>query len=1376
MLTLKEILKIKTKIMFKYYRNIYRIMIINELNEGRNGSLDRLDIKSSSSNIEDILKMSIFSHVRMKVKDSMTYTIEDGNGTKFAIVEKMGNWYKITANRWWQEYSIYRENEPIVLNEKEKNELKSEANVFKYIRGLATDPKIHNWRVESLPILQSREQIVNLKTSISLPELLNDLNSNIVKLDNITNDSIITQLELDRINYKWIKYSLERAFADTTWNEQLKKSRERLIKSINRVDDMYRWNMQRWTEKYINVRELMELVSFTNMISNEETRTWKNFAEIIKEASLWKMLEYYESYKNDEWRRSIIVYNIVEKHIKSKQNHLTYDENGNIIIESDKLVNWKFQKVNDPESMKILDIILEDDLKEIVLDDVLTSSWFDASKEWADYKNIIDRLFRKHKIKKEPVGPFVFEDLNIPERKETIRSIIMRKLSNSKDISEIKELRFILDYINRPKSYKPKTIEKASEKSYLKKVWVDFSSSEWINRLIGKAKEGTLVKTLINDVMSANWGLMWAAIIIWAIIWLFKWWNWRKFSYWTFWILIWWPAAEELLNKYFPELIPSISWWFKKEHWKVDSSTSSLELPFGWVDVEIKWLPTEYESKYKEAFKRNTKDPGGVNKQDFAQIYSQLSQSKDLKKKDLKEVKQKLKWWTTPLKDIIWENNIPTSYWDKTELLSENQEIITGRTINETDVRTALLAILENEDSWDRTLWDLFVNKQEVTTDYIPWTGDTFKGQNQIIDKALSEIPFDNENREQIVKILWKTKGWTDKLLWAMKIDKKKQTKEEIGEIIKELTEIKQNDSTIAIPISEIITQYQSIEAKLDSEINFDEFVEDVKEKTDINFLWTPLISKITYNKWVDTIAAIVWFLNIDPSLIVPNKLKEISLDDINNQIKRANDMKEAWKLSEEQEKEIDELLKILVFEKMILVWVWKMNKQWVEQEDLTKQTLAELININIDLYKNELEKIEESLDEITNIPNPENLQGYSSLLLPNYSDLEVLEWLIKADNSTLSESWKQIVEKAKDLLKKLDIFSQNLEKYIQKKRDEIDNIQKVLNGKVKTEIINWVETKYNDIYKEFIDEWAVISLRNLANKYLKINNWQEKDYNNVVGWFENYLAFLWTTKDLGSEELKDKLDEIKNLIEQKRQEVDINTEVSIDITNITGLELSQIQWFIKEVEENEKVVAKIEDKDIKKERENELDLIKSSLVDKMTKALEWEDERQIETLKSNYDVLEKAVWNWGNDKFEEKYYELERKMVKKELLESLNSLKLLEIPQESQKEIKNLFMFLIKENWKNNFDYKTFFESKPVFQKIADIKNWENPNTWDILNSLLEASDEIESSEISERIKESVEIVISNIKWKKFKEAFLRVKRTMQKSWNDILDYLFSK
>lgn len=1010
--------------------------------------------------------------------------------------------------------------------------------------------------------------------------------------DSLLDDTDLTLSELNSINYDKIEKILRQSFSANYQKDDIFiNNRNDLIIAIDKVISDYHKRLRQWDPNFKNHPRFEQFVKYKETITNSIIADWKEFVDSIDKLWLAELLDTYKKAWTDDWKRYTLLQKIVDKHITWKWNSLAFWSDWKIVIntldEKQKLVEAK-----DPDSVNIINTVSQSDFKGDVLRNIISDTWFDINSEKPDYPTLIPKILKKYEIKDDAWWIFVFHD--IFRRKSDLRLAIQEKLIWKPDIKIQRDLDFVLDYIDNQKSYPQETILKATEMANLRKSWYDPTTVEWAARIEKAIKSGNVVNTILNDIKSANWWLVWAAIFIWSIIGLFLWWKWRTAALWSLWIQILWPAAEQLAHK----------WWLAEyilkdlntqKTWETWWLVAWLENPFKKVDITIKNIPKKYEEVYWNMYKKNISWSADkmIFPQDYAQIFSCLVQKQDVRQMKLDDVKTKLANWDNP-KDILWDANIPKKYIKWILQSKWKDKIIddADRNISDADMKLFLELLVSQAEPLDKTLWDVFVKWQETPTEYLD--NKVYGIENTAISAEMDKISFSSPARSKLDEIVWRTKevlsvdnakATAEELIWI-----NKNRKEQIQWIITELDKLRTIDPSISTNIDTIIKQYKNVLEWL----NLDTKIVEYKAKAFDNgelFPWMEYI-KDAANAWISWISTVVWYAKIGRGITL-DKLQKLDPSEIDILVSEWKTLLTQTWVSELQRSEINVTILKLKEKKLTLLRSkdrlnpaqnWKMSTE-------TQTVFADLIESNSAEYTKKIDWI-----NLVNKPTPETIWEYSSLLAKNYEWIMFLQSILDIDDSLLWAEWTKMKATTKIKIDayndKWTWFEANLKAYIWLKQTELVDI----NNSLSSATIDTIKTSWTEFQKiktEFIKEWIVVNSLNTLWQKFGIDA-LKTSWNAIEDFEKYYKESLWTTIDLGSSVFKTKLDEVEMTISNRITEL-----IEIQLQPVLPTDISNQQ---------------------------ELDRFKSDLISYNTKIEQFKD-TNADLVKAKWVEVNAAIW-----------------------------------------------------------------------------------------------------------------------------------------------------
>lgn len=1181
--------------------------------------------------------------------------------------------------------------------------------------------------------LEGGKWITVLQEEFNTPLTTEYLNTQKSLFDEMLSNNDLSASELQQIDYIKLNTILRQSFSSKQEKTQeFLDSREWLLISINLVKEEYKKRTALSDKNFPRNQEFDKFLKWMKEIKTYMIDDTKRLKESLVTMTLDELLYTYDELKNDDYKRYMVTSKIIEKHILWKNNHLAFWVDWNVIIEnniSDPVTN-SFWLVNDNESQLIISRVNEEDLKGHLVKDVILSSWFDVTNKTTNYEVIVNDLFSKHTIEDSSWWKLVYND--IFTRKDEINSIITEKLNKTNDIEERNELQFLLCYIKKQDSFSVNVIKKATDIAIFKKTWIDPSTNEWFNRIWEAFKSKKWIRTLINDVMSANGWMVWAAVIIMAIYWLFAGWKWRKFTWATLWILIGWPALEQLAHKW-----GGVDIFKDMFSWESNKNRSKYEAQwYDGVKVTVNNLPDQYDAMYKAMYKENmaNKWDSRIHEQDYSQIFSQLVQKEEVKSKTVVELKAQLNNKTKSLEDILWSWNVPNNYQIWAISVSEGNELIKNRQIQWKDVRKFLILLLSTEGNEDKTLWDLFVSWQEETTEFI--ANDIYKTENDVISKQLENIPYNHEARDDVDNILkeldnlWKV-AWDDGSL-----------KEKVEGMNAKLIIVWANHSDIKTSIDLIIAEYEKVITKLWVSEEVRSFNNESGLDGELIFWLSSLKEWINGVIWLTASAA--WYLKL-PVWFNINELNRVKPEEIDKLIEKWNDLLAKF-INKEQRNEINEIVKQLRLKKLTILRTKDRLSKFKTPSDGTQKAMAELL----ENYKEENETRIKEID-LEIMPNQENISEYSKLIVYNYESIVFLRSITEIDDTFLWVEWKALKQSANIKLESFRTkgLALNLKLYINKEKlkftnhwidstrfsyASFDNNLKSIKEK-ESELLDVKDELFKDwVISDFISQlWELMDITDILPSNNKIND-IEAYYNKLCNTNEvfNWIEFVQKVNSV-----------IPSVFNEARKALLWTLGTSLkNFTLPTNLKPGQ-NWyenFAEDVVKYRSLYKEIWwDTYIKGQEKVINDLIKSKIEDAYVKKIDGvTDLLKIWEISDEWAILEKKM-EYNGEAFNKKF-DLEIKEIwKKELELRMNN----KITQESEIEI-TINTFLATNEWKEILNSYWSIKGKDI--SIKDfVKFLENTILTD--NSLEQTKEEVQMllSDIESKIKDSM---IIKLKW----------------------------
>ncbi|NDK08312.1 hypothetical protein EOM39_03620 [Candidatus Gracilibacteria bacterium] len=989
------------------------------------------------------------------------------------------------------------------------------------------------------------------------PLRVGDLGEQKAFFDSLLDDTDLTLSELNSINYDKIEKILRQSFSANYQKDDIFiNNRNDLIIAIDKVISDYHKRLRQGDPNFKNHPRFEQFVKYKETITNSIIADGKEFVDSIDKLGLAELLDTYKKAGTDDGKRYTLLQKIVDKHITGKGNSLAFGSDGKIVIntldEKQKLVEAK-----DLDSVNIINTVSQSDLKGDVLRNIISDTGFDINSEKPDYPTLIPKILKKYEIKDDAGGIFVFHD--IFRRKSDLRLAIQEKLIGKPDIKIQRDLDFVLDYIDNQKSYPQETILKATEMANLRKSGYDPTTVEGAARIEKAIKSGNVVNTILNDIKSANGGLVGAAIFIGSIIGLFLGGKWRTAALWSLGIQILGPAAEQLAHK-----------WGLAEYILKDLNTqktgetgglvAGLENPFKKVDITIKNIPKKYEEVYGNMYKKNIS--GSADKmifpQDYAQIFSCLVQKHEVRNMDLNVVKTGLANGDSP-KDILGKANIPKKYIKGILQTSGKDKIIddADRNISDADMKLFLELLVSQAEPLDKTLGDVFVKGQETPTEYLD--NKVYGIENTAISAEMDKISFSSPARSKLDEIVGRTKEIFSVENTVAKFDNTKRI-EQINAIIVDLNKLKTIDISLTASIDIIIGEYEKVIKNINLGIKVDDFKSKAKKEGEL----FPGMSYITdtANTGLGLLSTAVGYLKLDPSN-VPKQFKELDLNKIDELIKEGESIFILSGNTSEQKKEIEKIIVLLKEKKLAFLRSKDRLDTTIpkgKMSEKTKDSFVLLIESNHEYYDKSIKKI-----DLKSLPSSESLLGYNNLLVQNYEGLLFLQSIVDIDDTKLGKKGKNIKTLAQIKLEEyknpVTGFEKNLKDYIEKKKIELSQIDIARSN---LENIKSNEEKFIKIKEEFIKDGVIYDNLNKLGEIYGIEALTTKG-NSISDFEEYYNQLLGKTINLDSGGFKAKLDEVEQCISKKIIEL-INSEKLPDLNKLDITKEEQIAKFVNEV------------------------------------------------------------------------------------------------------------------------------------------------------------------------------------------------------------------
>lgn len=1285
--------------------------------------------------------------------ERLSFQLETPSPTKKTTAEwqksQLVAWTYLTQNLQEKEYRVYvRENKtwnwlidikiddafwnPIIYGVPERFAQKAVDEFMKLDLTTIRDKKLV-WRNSRIELMALSEDVNQLD--------YNNLITYKRIFDQIMADAKISPDELKNINYNDLKNILNKSFSQENPSPEFNQARVLLLNSIDHTIVEYD-NMNKKWNTLVN-RDFENLRTFRHTFLNNIVNKWVSegisFVETLENMSLAQLLEQYNT--QDEWTRYIVLQKIIDKFVTWSQNFLAYWENWEIIIKSSKIDNWKkiVWLANDNNSNAILSKVLQEDLKWIMLRDIIKSLWINVWKENIDYQLVISKIFSKYNLD-------WFTPLDVINRPEELKNAIIQKLETTNNLNTKRDLSFVLDYINNQNAYPTNMIQESAARSLLAGSSYDPNSNKWIERLKQAARKWEFIKTVLNDVRWSYGWATWALIMIWTIVWLFLP-KWRKYSIWSLLLQIFWPAWEELFHKWWwgTQIEKAIEGWQTNQwswnsQWNTNNTSSWFEVQnTSDIDINISYLPQNYTKKYNEMYRKNLKKSPEerIYEWDFAQIFAQLSKNPDVKKMSIKEVNKKLTQWT-PVWEILWQANLPKTYVENLIQSKSWKKLPENRSITQKDVEkfmTLLLDVWEKES--DEKIWDLFAEWKDAIS-YVD--NEVFQSENREIYDLVSDIPF-WEARTEVEKVLWETQWFLINLVTNSNENKKIK----IDEIIKKLEWLKTKYSNVWASIWAIILKYEKISSKLDQSIRIEKWTEDANAKWGLN---TPLeFVKDMANKWIEAWSKLVVYLKLSPWSttspfwnVTPEKLNSLISD-----WKKL--LTEAW-ITEEQKKGIKETIRKLREKKLAILREEDSNNLslnwWMSTE--TKAELNALIKENETEYSEMIKSIVLKLK-----PESESLESYSQLFIQNAGNIIFLKSIVDSQSSLSNIAWLKL----KDYYDTSFWYEANLKTYLETKKAELTDINKSLESATTIDNVSPIRDQFENFKTEFVS-------KNYFGDFLE-NLWivaGTNRGNSIIDFQTYYKKILNTNINLEWEDFGTELDETNNAISQKISSlIDRETLPSFNwnIYKNEDINMDAINTFIESAKTYKEKISKFGDSH-KGQVNAKLGLLSwkiRELEQKFINSLgtDWWNSEQIfnNSLSNNaklndywWQILESLDWLYDSKSFAEEY---ENKMI---------YLYISRIKSRPDLErLIDLRQNVDKTEYKNENGIKVAFEDKTLELYSDEIKNA------DTIEQLITIKDKygVKSSRISKSISTYLFEINSEKYAKKFKEKMWEMK-----------------
>ena len=1155
---------------------------------------------------------------------------------------------------------------------------------------------------EEIKNKQLAEKLLKEKISENLTEQT-------TKINDILFDGLIYKTELDSLDY------------DLIWNLLTQSHTTNLSKSGNFIKE--RWGLivalgllvQKYNEmKWLKVATLKNHEGLDKLISNMPQIIWNMismeiwaFSEKIKTMWLDERLHWYKKLDDQKEKQVLIAWVIIEEEITAKWHVLSYTDSWEIIVtekDGKEIKNDKINKILSEEKG-----ISKEHLKIFALNSIIKSIWLDFVKEWSDYEKVINSILNKNFNKKE----LVFNDLFMD--KEGSKTKLETKLTDLKtpdannvlDITAINEIQFVLDYIKNQASYPVKVIEQAKVVWVLEKTWFDIKTVDWREKLMKAFSEWKGIKTLMGELMWANWGMVWIAVIGFIIFWLFKWKNYLKTALWLLGFWIFGPALEEMAHKYWLE-VPWL-WDDSKRSWEWNQFEAQRH--FESIDITIPNLPDKYNTAYNNMYRANYEKPMAdrIYEQDYAQIFGQLVTNKDFNELNLETIKRQLNNWDTIKTIFSGEITPPTTYIDWLITSEKGEKIAEGRIIDDKKIRRFLNLLVVQADDWDKTVWDIFVENQVKAEGYINWETE-FNNQ---LSAIISWIPLSKLSKdiEEITKET--TKIFSLKNLEAIFWDKAKI--EQLWGVITKLETLRNwYTDTLSYEykiISEILEKYTWLKNKKDAELDIATFESETRKNWWLRAMWVEEILKNWANSAIWWFSTLVWTFWNTPEFI-PNKFAINDIKNIETLIKdsetKISSLSES--LSTADKEKIEKRLKDLIIElkEKKLAMLKRLSEEWTDAEKTQAKTdsllvLWDLMNTNSKEYLEGIKWMETSMNELWNLQ--ENYSDYIGVLTMNYGNIKTLQELKSVDYENLKDAlwndlpWMAIKTKAIELLKKFeDDFINN----INAKKKEIDDKITEINWKITGMTLDnsaGITKEYKDLHGLVIVENPITKLAFFTNEYIYKNlwfdSWRKDNYNNLPEVLEIFVSWLGWSFDWGSAGIVWTLNDTEKALNTKKTKLQEEFEIKLTLPSDVNNEI-ELNNFVEEIKKLKKTVNWFEEIDwadtVKKRKLDEIDDKIKEIIVLFKNKLEdlWDDYNEVSKLNDLY--IRTIWWNWVDAKNLDSsfvnLYNTKEEEIKEKIFQKMLEVKKFSELSEPQKRIIKVFIWDYKGKGNELDDY----------------------------------------------------------------------------------------
>ncbi len=1096
---------------------------------------------------------------------------------------------------------------------------------------------------------------------------------------------------------------------EIAWNEEVKIEAQKIPEELDKTLESTKTMLSKWKIDFWDILELLEKKSYLlavlnwaikwsffkdaefikkveefkaelsklssyyyEYVKNNSERENSEFEELLKEISInsaidiidWieflkkevknvtdvsRLSNDYKKYKNESWPRLIIANRLAELLIYDKKNRIGYFQTSWTSWNDIVIIDDKWKEVSMPADFPIS----KKDLRYLMIIKWYENLELKITEYWKEW--VINKLLGKYKaeINDRVWSEYNYNDLFDKEKNKQIVEKIDNAIAYTKDKLKLKELTLLLEYVRNPEV---DSTDAPLVWAHLGVYWylrdengspIDYTKYKAVISKIAANPDKSLTWDIFSDIMWSNGWITWMAIVMLSVVWLFMP-EFRKYVFWWWMSILALTAWEELLKKWW-------LWDMVKEHLP-ESGKNALEKVknnINWPEYEVKSLPkkSNYNTLYmenKNAWEEKQSWVDKLDEETFAQIYGQLSSSKEFRKMKIKWKIDKLS--TANLASEL-SSELPTEYKDWLLEVNWNKKLSWKKAISASQVETFIKILLTKQENtlWDETWADLFVEwgkfEKEV---YVSWSN--FESNNTAITEAFDNIPNEDKAKPKIESVLkqmteWSLENWQIWLFETLSLSALEKKSKKLDELIKELKWIWWITawSNTEKYLKDIIAEFGKIKTKLENAKNLEEKMKGARDAWKlyygqtalavwlnwVSFAFNSLYSKVTWNPYE----------TIMPEVDLP-KMADID--------KAIWELK--WLLSwldPDNKIKVDNMIYELYAKK-----VYVLNEQTKDKSlsptDITRikweivDLNSELLILKPDMY---LEKINSSEEDLKSLKEKHtDFDWYTEKLIANWANLKLLHQIAEIDDAKIARftDAKDVKKRAEELIKDYyDEFKTNFEKLIGDKKWEISTLSTAIATISTTDLVkfNWARAKYNgirnEIYAESFIPWIKETNRiDYIIKYAKENFW------------DTSLSTLDT--------LKVDLDSIKYTLDARIQTQENALVISVTPVNYVT-DITEVRRFITDVKKQEEIIKTITTASIKTTKENEKKAIVSRFIEQLINEvnLPTTDKWKLAELSVIYDIVNSDIWNgWNNDfndALENKKKELRREEILKE-------------------------------------------------------------------------------------------------------------------------------